>query len=337
MKGTVQAVPLLPPPRTTILLGAGCTYGTLCNSALCPPTVRGFGAYLRKYFRDADYTNLAEVARHLNRNIGELGLDELWSCVDYYRKFTQKYGGFLQDRAWLTGAICELKRILLRVYGSDCETASRAMGNATRCTLVSLLKRVKCGDAIISFNYDTLVERLARKFRVPLRHDEAGKAVGRSIRFAKPHGSVSWRVKDAHPRGRPLLQTLTAASVLEGCSASEPLLLGVVPIKSELIREVQCYYRASEVFDLVMRQWQVVVEAIRDADVVVVVGYSFPPEDQYGQFLFREAVRARRKALRRIEYYDVDRRCEERIREIFGKGTKIVWKGKATPARRRND
>jgi hypothetical protein len=83
-----------------------------------------------------------------------------------------------------------------------------------------------------------------------------------------------------------------------------------------------------------MRQWQVVVDAIRDADIIVVLGYSFPYEDQYGRFLFKEGARQRAKQLKKVEYYNIDRRSEAAIRDIFG-DVKIEWKGKVTPANRR--
>ena len=105
-------------------------------------------------------------------------------------------------------------------------------------------------------------------------------------------------------------------------------------MKSELIFEVQrCY--APHVFEVIMNQWQAVVEAVRDADVIVVLGYSFPREDEYGRFFFKEGMRQRHKPLKRIEYYNVSRACECAMREVFGAEPKVIWKGKVTPAGRR--
>ena len=74
-------------------------------------------------------------------------------------------------------------------------------------------------------------------------------------------------------------------------------MLGAVPIKSELIFEVQRFY-GLPVFDVVVQQWKTVVTAVREAEKLIVVGYSFPREDQYGRFLFREAVRLRKNPLK---------------------------------------
>jgi hypothetical protein len=109
-----------------------------------------------------------------------------------------------------------------------------------------------------------------------------------------------------------------------GCEpplGSEPLLLGAVPIKSELIREVQeAYFR--QVWQVVMMQWRLVTRAVRDADSFIIVGYGFPTEDQYGRFLFGEAMRLRAKPPRSIEFYELADRAEcteSAIRSAFGR------------------
>ena len=57
-------------------------------------------------------------------------------------------------------------------------------------------------------------------------------------------------------------------------------------------------------FQTIARQWRALVEAIRDADSVVIVGYSFPQEDQYGRFLLKEGIRLRSSELT-VEFFRV--------------------------------
>ena len=234
-------------------------------------------------------------------------------------------------------AECELKRALVRLCGTACVDAARAIRKTTQCTIVDvLLKQVKPGDVIVSFNWDTLVERLAMRFGLKLVHgpDRPGKKIG----FAKPHGSLAWRIGTIRPNqlnGRPLLDPLPEFSIVPKITDMEPLLLGAVPMKSELIFEVQqCY--APHVFEIIISQWRAVVEAVCEADTIVVLGYSFPKEDEYGRFFFKEGMRQRSKRLKRIEYYNVNRESACAIREVFGEDPKIVWKGPVTPARRRS-
>lgn len=323
----------------TFLLGAGCSYGTLRNHTSGAPLARDFGRHVAKMNSQGHYRELEAVARHLGSELSQIGLEKLWSCLDHYAKFAQWRGGFLSNPGWsLDEAICQLKRALLAIYGRKCEDAAKHISTRTNCTLVQLLsERIQSGDVVISFNYDTLVERLARKCGLRFVHC-SGAPPKNKVKFLKPHGSLSWRIRDlgtAGINGTPLRKSLGEASVLPGCSPTEPLVLGAVPIKSELIREVQLQYGARNVFEVVMQQWCGVVEAIRDADVVVVVGYSFPKEDQYGRFFLEEGVRRRHKRLLRIEYYNVNRDSEAAIREVFGNDSRILWKRAVTPARQR--
>jgi hypothetical protein len=114
---------------------------------------------------------------------------------------------------------------------------------------------------------------------------------------------------------------------------NDPFVLGALPIKSELLREVQtCYSPGEIVFKVIMHQWQVVVDAVRDVDELVVVGYSFPKEDLYGRFLFQEGLRERRaEPIRRVEYYNTSAESGTSILEVFGaEDTEVVWKGPVT-------
>ena len=75
----------------------------------------------------------------------------------------------------------------------------------------------------------------------------------------KPHGSTSstmdrtscllrWKLDG----GTPLLKSLHPSDVDAG---REPLLFGAVPIKSELIKEVQERYQFLAIFDAITEQW----------------------------------------------------------------------------------
>lgn len=112
-------------------------------------------------------------------------------------------------------------------------------------------------------------------------------------------------------------------------SGVQPLLLGAVPIKSELLAEIQKNHEPA--FDTINLQWREAVQAISRAEQLTILGYGFPPEDQYGRFLFREAS-ARRPApvLLPVWYYTLptDRsRIETALREIFGPAVNYEYKG----------
>lgn len=313
----------------TILLGAGASRGSL--EAPIVPVATEFGEVLATVEPGwmASYPALAGVVRHLGLDRRAWPLEPVWSCIDYYAK--------LQDalplkKPW-TDESREIKKALLSVYGRRCDEAAPT----AESTLAVLLRTIEPGDVVVSFNYDTIAERVAARQGCRLVSTPRGIS-DPGVRFAKPHGSVSWaidfqtkRVVWASGNGSPLLDSLSVRDVDCG---REPLVLGAVPIKSELIREVQAQYGLPSVFDTIATQWRTVVEAIRDADVVVVAGYGFPPEDQYGRFIISEGVRLRTGRVK-VEFFELRSREAAQaqvIAQTFGSSlSDLVFRGPLEP------
>ena len=318
-----------------LFVGAGASWGTLGNAG--PPVAAGFGSALSSVpVWDQRYPELASVAQHLGRPLDELGLEEIWTSIDYYAKLHRAF----RSTPWCRRRVgSDLKKALLRLYGGTCDAAADGLPCPGDYTLARLLssEQLQEGDVVVSFNYDTLAERLAQRLgrRLWSVGDELQKG---AVNFAKPHGSASWwlnlgdqRVECPAEGAEPFLNSLAEAEVDKG---REPLMLGTVPIKSELIEEVQRQCGVPEVFNVVMRQWRAVVQAVAQADVLVVAGYSFPREDQYGRFLFREAMRSRPGSVPiRVEYYETPDRAAEvgaSIVQTFlrrGQAMAIEWLG----------
>jgi len=304
-------------------MGAGASCGTLQDSEHRPPVAANFGSALKVAAPEweSQYPGLRDVVRHLGIPLEELGLERMWTTIDYYAKL----GSLLPVcPQWGPLATRDLKRALLELYGSRCDRLASMLPLSDNYTLGQILKqRVRSGDLLVSFNYDTLIERLALRFGHNIGMALA-KCGGDVVQLAKPHGSVSWRMEWASRRvfstgvdGGPLIEALNESEV--GAEV-EPLLLGAVPIKSELIREVQERYSWPEVFETVARQWQLVARAVRDAQSFIIIGYSFPREDQYGRFLLTEAMRLR-TSLPDVEFFelpDVEDCTKQAIRDAFG-------------------
>jgi hypothetical protein len=143
---------------------------------------------------------------------------------------------------------------------------------------------------------------------------------------------VSWREDD----GSPLLKSLDVDEV--NMCIKEPILLGAVPIKSELIEEVQRCGGCLEVHTVIARQWEHLILGLSRADQLTVLGYSFPKEDHHGRFLFQEAIRRRKGRRLPIEFYELDRReVKEQTRaaicNVFGSvATGVTYRGPVEPA-----
>jgi hypothetical protein len=308
-----------------LFLGAGATAGTLKDTSGYPPVAKQFGRALNEAAPDwmHGHLGLREVITHLGPTIENLGLEEIWTCIDYHAKLGVVLPHWPQ---WGPQAAIDLKRTLLLLYGRRCDKLANELELSSDYTLGRLISDLAPGDVLISFNYDTIAERLATRFGHDLRLAFSGG--GRNaVHLAKPHGSVSWRMEWATrtmrvstPEGHPELDAINPADVQLG--KLEPLVLGAVPIKSELIREVQKLCGWTEVSNVVERQWKLVTHAVRYAEHFVIAGYSFPAQDEYGRFLLREAMRAR-PSLPQVDFYELEDRedcTRNAICETFQRG-----------------
>jgi len=334
--------------KTTFFFGAGCSYGTLrLYKGSFPPVARSFGEELAARVAgdcEAEYPRLALVAKHQGKALKQVGLEEIWTSIDYHAKFEVAFRTEWEPRGKV---VQELKSALLLLYGSRCDEAAEKLTlSATKArrlfrgkgeyTLSSIIRDIKPGDTLISFNYDTLVERLClRRNDLNVRHAVA--PADNIVRFSKPHGSASWDIHNLSGDmidGPPVLDSLDKDQAKS--DAVNPLVLGAVPIKSELIREVQQFYHAVRVYEVIFHQWRAVADAVRDADRLVVLGYSFPPEDTYGSFFYHEAMLERAAATGlRVEYYekrDRKHQTERSIRLALPGVSRIYYKGEVTPA-----
>lgn len=313
------------------IFGAGASAGTLNCSSARPPVARAFGSVLSARYPawEREWPGLARVVEHLGRPIEQLGLEPIWTCIDYYAKLGPLLPSWPQ---WEPAATWDLKRALLQLYGRECDEAASQLPRSTNYTLGLLLNDLQADDLLISFNYDTVVERVASTFGLVLVNPDRSPREG--VRIAKPHGSVSWcmnwetkQVEWQRDNGTIRSAPMDPVSVSQN---KEPLLLGAVPIKSELIREVQ-QRDFPDVWTVVAAQWRLLTRAVAGADSITVVGYGFPPEDGYGRFLLREAMRARRGRPLAIEYFELPERAletEASIRDAFGR-TELqpMWRG----------
>src|SRR5262249_21999086 len=151
-------------------------------------------------------------------------LEPVWTCIDYYSKLQQAIPGAPASSPWPTAAP-EIKKALLDVYGSRCDQAANALPLNSSYTLGRLLgKELAAGDTLVSFNYDTLAERLATRFGHTLRLASSLSDLDLSfdpsgILFAKPHGSASWAMHlstntiTCSNDYSPILDSLSAADV----------------------------------------------------------------------------------------------------------------------------
>lgn len=310
------------------ICGAGTTIGTLEL-----PGVAGFGRELVKKVPDwrSKLPTLAAVVDALEpahrRTEHDWDLDAAWTHLDYLAKLHKA----LEAMHFPSSASHALHAALVAVYGElELERVRSAHDAGHPFTLSDELRRVTNGDVVVSFNWDVLVESLLLHH---LRNTPSTRVVQaphkvleRCVEFAKPHGSFAWNRYDLGANddnmGPKLGPIPTPAEVLwtehehEFRKKKEPLLLGAVPIKSELIAEVDGPQHA-----VVMAQWATFLRGLTESDEICVLGYSFPKEDAYGRFLMREAIRRRTRPIKRVDLHEVPGRfpvVRDAIVEVLG-------------------
>lgn len=316
-----------------VILGTGATIGTLGLEAGVIGFVRRLEA-VRSNWR-TEYPSLAQAVNDCGGNPLDVALDRLWTRLDYYSKFKTILGS-----AYPGEASTELRKALLDAYGFADEI-SRICSAQTTYPLKTVLADLGPGDAVISFNWDTLAETILHDvLRADLVQVPHPGSICR-IRLVKPHGSLSW----VHRSGEPIeirdganvrLKPMDVSDVYSGRpGSSEPLILGALPIKSELLDEIQ--RGEPGLHGLIASQWVEAVDAISRAEEIVVVGYRFPREDEYGRFLLREAVGKRAPLLAppSLRYFSLgrDRNAFERaFRDVFGERVNYFYCGEVTSA-----
>jgi hypothetical protein len=72
---------------TLFIAGAGCSRGTLDGRVGCPPTANDFVKELETRVWNWDYPELTKVIKHIRRISLNVGLEELWTCIDLNAKF----------------------------------------------------------------------------------------------------------------------------------------------------------------------------------------------------------------------------------------------------------
>ena len=175
------------------LLGAGASRGTL--DELVVPVAGEFGGTLASMAPDwaRDYPALFAVVNHLGCDLQNWPLEPVWSCIDYYAKLQP---ALPLPKPW-TNESQEIKKALLALYGQRCDEAVPSDDS----TLVRLLRdEMRSGDALISFNYDTIAEELRSSTTTCVLYLTIATASDSRSRTAPLHGL--WTSTPQPSRGR---------------------------------------------------------------------------------------------------------------------------------------
>jgi len=183
-----------------------------------------------------------------------------------------------------------------------------------------LVQHLGQGDAVISFNYDCLMDDALRVagdskwhprwgYCFPLRgytlngteHWTPSSPGDKdtSIRLLKLHGSVNWQLPEGEGREITLKQRLHQ-------QRGVPRFTIIPPVWNKNIASHQIFRRI----------WREAAARLRAAKVIAIVGFSFVPTDLYAQSLFRIAL-GDRSHLEALVVANPDHNARFRIRQVF--------------------
>lgn len=309
-------------PRSVVVLGAGASRGaTFANQArVSPPLDSDFFEQVRRMPEGSLTAADRDLLSYLGEEYGvgqDPTLETLFTQVSAIDRFhhdfnirgrvIKKYERYLET----------LRQLIPRVFG-----VAFSAGNASCRWHDRLAATLRTEDAILSFNYDCLIDgalaRMAGKrwrastgYGFPVRNGAAdweerttqGRPYAKPIRLLKPHGSLNWAIdrdNDAVDLVGPY-QPTTHASV-------------VPPTwdKSEVTQ------------DPWLSVWRESRQVLAQARALIVVGYSVPATDQLSQALFRADVRS----LDALVLVNPDDSARSRFRSLvasaFNKDTRVI-------------
>ncbi len=212
----------------------------------------------------------------------------------------------------------------LSILGHTITTFQNEVNYENESHLRQFVESLTSNDAIISFNWDTLIERQAERIQKGIDLD------GRQSRtpLLKLHGSLSWVWVDRSTSTSNYLVPMdykteegqlyrsSDHSLLDTWTGLDRSPFIVTPIARKTPLETS----------FVKRLWDTAMEVIVNASVVYVIGYSLPPQDYHARAMLRNAIDAkeRRDGTARLVVIDPDDSVADRFARYIHRGCERI-------------
>jgi hypothetical protein len=313
-----------------VLFGAGATRGGLRNKSVPPPV-------------DADFFEIAgQIKGHGTPKLARTVLGDVWTLYgrvsgigleNYYRDIETraKISSFAKSankpKDWQKRQE-NLEELIRRVVvHTTCESKAKHLTPVKSPFHSAILNKLQKGDAILTFNYDLLIEESFKTADVwtPiggygvavhgiknewcknwLSHRNVTSSQAAKIQLLKLHGSVHWalyKTGEVKLKDRPfVVRTRNKATVFETVSILPPGWNKRIDKKP--YKEL----------------WKKARLKLEKCKTVIVIGYSLPETDLLAKALFAEVVRlraARKHYLRELHLADPNESVKQRLVDVF--------------------
>lgn len=288
--------------NTIYILGAGASRAVTVNSKLPSPLATDF--FKEKYIKtnwpgkypNSTYSNtkLCELVSHYFGKKDDINIEEVYSFLDF---ISNSFYSTYSEKSDIQMAKHELLEYLFHILYYEVEY------NSTHYE--TIVKNLKDGDSVITFNWDIMIDQLLSKSKKGKRlHDSLNEIINPTNSFAnndydtlaynnlhkgyflKMHGSINWAIcenNQCHRHSIPFIFNPEKEIYLpiwncNYCGGKLDMLL--------MPPHVHKNFRANRIFNL---QAKIAYEKIYTAKEIIIIGYSFPEFDFEVNSLFRKA------------------------------------------------
>jgi len=248
--------------------------------------------------------------------------EDLITVLDEWESYRADYEG----RVAAPGPVqpAHLKKVLLKHLGPLlCEKLSACDNEGLGVVRRFVKQTAEAGHCVVSFNWDLLLEVAAADVDVAVSY---GVAVVEGLQVAKPHGSLNLaetsRENFEEAKRSINVHSVTldfeygSTVVLRAEHANDAAQRIVNPFGVQATLLVEPTVRKSYQSPWLVLQWRRALNMVREADEIVIIGYSLPATDFRPRILLQAASMSRRKRLRiRV----VDPKATELINERYSK------------------
>ena len=322
--------------RIVVVLGNGASISemTAAQGSVCPPTDINFLSIAEKV-QKSKYRTFVKKFTEIWENAAPYPLDgqrmEQIFAVTYFLK-QQNRGR--TARARRAAELYDSLVLLLRETLYSTTNLAEPIQHLE--LLRMLLSRSPASLDLVSFNYDVLADRallqLSRTNEVQWSHkdgygfrpDEAGVRKNASTcRLFKLHGSMNWyipisgktKTADFNPNARIYIPTpakgpkSAAWQNRQSCKGQDKE-VKVFPLMVPPVFE-----KGLHIHGTLNAVWSQAIQALSQADLVVVWGYSMPTTDYHSEISFSQAARSSKS---RLVVVNPDRAALARITDVCG-------------------
>lgn len=239
-----------------------------------------------------------------------LNLEELLTAIDARSVFGENTGTYLPSQAiWdrLYSAVCKLIGVCIMDI-----TDKQHIGSY----YLEFSRRLRPGDVVLTFNYDTLCEKACENANVPWAYPDFSLERGDlrhrfhadRVNILKLHGSVDWRAGSGP--GRALIsREETPLVVAKDVSDVKGLLTRAYadPVTEDVPWLIPpSFFKSFPRRGLSGALWISAYRALLNTAELQVIGYSLPRTDFLARWLFREGVLHNQRTGRNL----VERYCD---------------------------